>query len=57
LLATIAVKDTVNRAYETTMAEGILYEQRMFQALFATEDQTEGMASYIEKREPQFRDK
>jgi len=57
LLATMAVKDTVNRAYETTLAEGILYEQRMFQALFATEDQAEGMASYIEKREPQFRDK
>lgn len=57
LLATMAVKDTVNRAYETTMAEGINYERRLFQSLFATEDQTEGMASYIEKREPQFRDK
>ncbi len=57
LLATMAVKDTVNRAYETTMAEGIHYERRMFQSLFATEDQSEGMASYIEKREPQFRDK
>ncbi|MCF2871626.1 enoyl-CoA hydratase [Octadecabacter sp. G9-8] len=57
LLATMAVKDTVNRAYETTMAEGINYERRMFQSLFATEDQTEGMESYIEKREPQFRDK
>lgn len=57
LLATMAVKDTVNRAYETTMAEGINYERRLFQSLFATEDQSEGMASYIEKREPQFRDK
>lgn len=57
LLATMAVKDTVNRAYETTMAEGINYERRLFQSLFATEDQAEGMASYIEKREPQFRDK
>jgi enoyl-CoA hydratase len=57
LLATTAVKDAVNRAYETTMAEGINYERRLFQSLFATEDQTEGMASYIEKREPQFRDK
>jgi enoyl-CoA hydratase len=57
LLATMAVKDAVNRAYETTMAEGINYERRLFQSLFATEDQTEGMASYIEKREPQFRDK
>ena len=57
LLATMAVKDTVNRAYETTMAEGINYERRLFQSLFATDDQSEGMASYIEKREPQFRDK
>lgn len=57
LLATMAVKDTVNRAYETTMAEGLNYERRLFQSLFATEDQAEGMASYIEKREPQFRDK
>jgi enoyl-CoA hydratase len=57
LLATMAVKDSVNRAYETTMAEGINYERRLFQSLFATEDQTEGMKSYIEKRDPQFRDK
>ncbi|MDB4213372.1 enoyl-CoA hydratase [Octadecabacter sp.] len=57
LLATMAVKDSVNRAYETTLAEGINYERRLFQSLFATEDQTEGMESYIEKREPQFRDK
>ncbi|MEJ6813996.1 MAG: enoyl-CoA hydratase [Octadecabacter sp.] len=57
LLATMAVKDSVNRAYETTMAEGINYERRLFQSLFATEDQTEGMKSYIEKREPQFSDK
>jgi len=57
MLATIAVKDTVNRSYELTLTEGINYERRMFQSLFGTEDQTEGMASYIEKREPQFRDK
>jgi len=57
LLASMSVKDAVNRAYETTLAEGINYERRLFQSLFATEDQTEGMASYIEKREPQFRDK
>jgi len=57
VLATMAVKDVVNRAYETTMAEGINYERRLFQSLFATEDQSEGMASYVEKREPQFRDK
>lgn len=57
LLATMAVKDTVNRAYETTLAEGINYERRLFQSLFATDDQAEGMESYVQKREPQFRDK
>jgi len=57
LLASMAVKDSVNRSYETTLAEGINYERRLFQSLFATEDQTEGMESYVEKREPQFRDK
>ena len=57
LLASMAVKDAVNRSYETTLAEGINYERRLFQSLFATQDQAEGMASYIEKREPQFRDK
>ncbi len=57
VLATMAAKDAVNRSYETTLAEGINYERRLFQSLFATEDQSEGMASYIDKREPQFRDK
>ena len=57
LLATRAAKDAVNRAYETTLAEGIHYERRLFQSLFATEDQTEGMAAFIEKREAQFRDR
>ena len=57
LLASMAVKDAVNRAYETTQAEGINYERRLFQSLFATEDQAEGMASFVEQREPQFRDK
>eukprot|EP00095_Tigriopus_kingsejongensis_P011765 snap_masked-scaffold2223_size18584-processed-gene-0.6 protein:Tk11765 transcript:snap_masked-scaffold2223_size18584-processed-gene-0.6-mRNA-1 annotation:"enoyl- hydratase" len=57
LIATIAAKDAVNRSYETTLAEGILYERRVFQSLFATEDQSEGMAAFQEKREAQFRDK
>ena len=56
-LATMAIKEAVNRSYETTMAEGVLFERRLFHALFATEDQTEGMTAFIEKREPQFRDK
>ena len=50
-------KEAVNRSYETTLAEGLLYERRMFHSLFATEDQKEGMAAFLEKREPQFRDR
>jgi len=57
LLAARAVKDAVNRSYETTLAEGVRYERRLFQSLFATEDQTEGMAAFAEKREAQFRDR
>ncbi len=57
MLATMAVKDAVNRSYETTLAEGVLYERRLFHSLFATEDQKEGMAAFQAKREAQFRDK
>ena len=57
LPATMAVKEAVNRSYETTMQEGLIFERRLFHSLFATEDQTEGMTAFIEKREPQFRDK
>ncbi len=57
MLTTMAIKETVNRAYETTLREGLLYERRVFHALFATEDQSEGMAAFSEKRAPQFRGK
>lgn len=50
------VKDVVNRAYETTLAEGLHYERRAFHAMFATADQKEGMAAFSEKRKPSFRD-
>jgi len=56
-IATLAVKEAVNRSYETTLSEGILHERRLFHALFATEDQKEGMSAFLDKREPQFRDK
>lgn len=56
-IATMAAKEAVDRAYETTLAEGLNYERRLFQSLFATDDQTEGMAAFVEKREAQFRDK
>jgi enoyl-CoA hydratase len=57
MLATRAVKEAVNRSYETTLREGLLFERRLFHALFATEDQKEGMAAFLEKREAQFRDR
>ena len=50
-------KASVNRSYETTLAEGVLFERRLFHSLFATEDQDEGMNAFIEKRRPQFRNK
>ena len=56
-ITTMAAKDAVNRAFETTLAEGVNYERRLFQSLFATEDQKEGMTAFAEKREAQFRDK
>lgn len=56
-LTVMAVKESVNRAYETTLAEGNLHERRLFQMLFATADRTEGMEAFVEKREPDFRDK
>jgi enoyl-CoA hydratase len=56
-LAVMAVKESVNRAQETNLREGLLFERRMFHASFATEDQKEGMAAFVEKRTPQFRDR
>jgi enoyl-CoA hydratase len=47
-------KEMVNRAFETTLAEGIRFERRVFHAIFATEDQKEGMGAFAEKRKPQF---
>ncbi|SDZ93494.1 enoyl-CoA hydratase [Rubrimonas cliftonensis] len=57
LLAVMATKEAVNRAYETTLSEGVRFERRMFHALFATEDQKEGMEAFIDKRQPQFKDR
>ena len=50
-------KETVNRAYETTLAEGIRSERRLFHSMFATQDQKEGMAAFSEKRKPAFTDR
>ena len=50
-------KESVNAAFETTLSEGIRFEKRVFHAMFATADQKEGMAAFVEKRAPQFRNR
>jgi len=57
MLTAMAVKEAVNRSYETTLSEGVLFDRRLFHALFATEDQSEGMSAFLEKRTAQFRAK
>ncbi|MCS6811185.1 MAG: enoyl-CoA hydratase [Tepidimonas sp.] len=53
-LAVLAAKEAVNRAYESPLSEGLQFERRLFHAMFATQDQKEGMAAFLEKRTPQF---
>jgi enoyl-CoA hydratase len=50
-------KETVNRAFETTLAEGVRFERRLFHSMFATADQKEGMAAFVEKRKPVFKNR
>ncbi len=50
-------KETVNRSYETTLAEGLRFERRVFHSMFALDDQKEGMAAFVEKRKPAFRNR
>ncbi|HYK79935.1 MAG TPA: enoyl-CoA hydratase [Micropepsaceae bacterium] len=57
LPAMLMVKECVNGAFETSLAEGIRFERRLFHAMFATEDQKEGMAAFVEKRKPSFKDR
>jgi enoyl-CoA hydratase len=47
-------KEAINRAYETTLTEGVLFERRVFHSMFATQDQKEGMAAFMEKRKARF---
>lgn len=54
---TMMTKETVNRAYETTLSEGIRFERRVFHSMFAVEDQKEGMAAFAEKRKANFKHK
>ena len=55
--AVLMAKEAVNRAYETTLAEGVKFERRLFHAAFATADQKEGMAAFVQKRKPQFKNR
>jgi enoyl-CoA hydratase len=51
------IKESINRAYEAPLAEGVLFERRLFHSQFALEDQKEGMAAFVEKRKPVFKNK
>jgi enoyl-CoA hydratase len=55
--AVLMAKESINRAYETTLAEGVRFERRLFHSLFATLDQKEGMAAFVEKRKPSFKNR
>jgi enoyl-CoA hydratase len=57
LPSVLAAKEAVNRAFETSLAEGVRFERRIFHSLFATADQKEGMAAFIAKRAPRFENK
>jgi enoyl-CoA hydratase len=57
LPSVLSAKEAVNRAFETSLAEGVLFERRVFHALFATKDQKEGMAAFVEKRPAKFENK
>jgi enoyl-CoA hydratase len=54
-VATMAAKESVNRSFEGTLADGITFERRLFHALFATDDQKEGMDAFVGKRKPEFK--
>ena len=54
LPSVLVAKEAVNRSYETTLTEGLRFERRVFHSLFATEDQTEGMTAFVDKRAPNF---
>ncbi|MCX7154794.1 MAG: enoyl-CoA hydratase [Proteobacteria bacterium] len=57
LPSVMMIKEAINRAYEGTLNEGMLFERRLFHSLFATDDQKEGMAAFVEKRKPAFKHK
>ncbi len=57
LPSVLAGKEAVNAAFETSLAEGVRFERRIFHSLFATQDQKEGMKAFVEKRKPEWKHK
>ncbi len=57
LPSVLAGKEAINRAFESSLAEGVVFERRIFHSLFATEDQKEGMKAFVEKRKPEWKNK
>jgi enoyl-CoA hydratase len=57
LPSVLAAKEAINRAFETSLAEGVRFERRIFHSMFATEDQKEGMKAFVEKRPPNFKNR
>jgi enoyl-CoA hydratase len=57
LPSVLAAKESVNAAFESSLAEGVRFERRIFHALFATDDQKEGMKAFVEKRKPEWKNK
>ena len=55
LPSTMMTKEAINRVFETSLAEGVRFERRIFHAIFATHDQKEGMNAFVEKRKPDFK--
>ncbi len=55
--AVFMTKEAINAAYETTLQQGVMFERRLFHSTFATEDQKEGMAAFVEKRQPNFKNR
>jgi enoyl-CoA hydratase len=53
----LAIKESIDRSFELGLTEGTLFERRVFNALFSTDDKKEGMSAFIEKRKPKFKDK
>jgi enoyl-CoA hydratase len=53
----MAAKEAVNRAFESGLSDGVMFERRLFQALFATQDQKEGMDAFVNKRKPAFKNR